>query len=104
MAHAMARRAPHDSSAKNKIRTRLRSVEGHLRGVMQMIEKDAYCIDVLRQTKAIHAALAKVETMLLERHLDHCVTAAVRSDASGERERVMAELLDIFQAKSVRER
>ena len=95
----MPRRAPHDSSAKEKILARLRSVEGHLRGVAQMVEQDSYCIEVLRQTKAIHAALAKVETMLLQRHLDHCVTAAVRSDTASERERVIAELIDLFEAK-----
>jgi DNA-binding FrmR family transcriptional regulator len=79
-------------------------VEGHLRGVSQMIEEDAYCIDVLRQTKAIHAALSKVEAMLLERHLHHCVTTAVRSDKAKERERVLAELVALFEAKSEKDR
>jgi CsoR family transcriptional regulator, copper-sensing transcriptional repressor len=82
------------------ILARLRSVEGHVRAVLQMVEDDGYCIDVLRQTKAIHAALSKVEGLLLDRHLHHCVTAAVRSDKPRERERVIAELLDIFEAKA----
>ncbi|HMI85365.1 MAG TPA: metal-sensitive transcriptional regulator [Polyangiaceae bacterium] len=98
------RSAPPDSAAKDKILTRLRSAEGHLRGVAQMIEEDGYCIDVLRQTKAIHAALSKVETLLLDRHLHHCVTRAVRSDKPEERARVIAELLDIYQAKGGRDR
>jgi CsoR family transcriptional regulator, copper-sensing transcriptional repressor len=95
---------PHDPAAKDKILTRLRSAEGHLRGVVQMVEEDGYCIDVLRQTKAIHAALSKVETLLLDRHLHHCVTRAVRSDNSHERARVIAELLDIYQAKGGKDR
>jgi DNA-binding FrmR family transcriptional regulator len=99
-----ARHGPQDSTAKDKILTRLRSAEGHLRGVVQMVEEDGYCIDVLRQTKAIHAALAKVEALLLDRHLHHCVTRAVRSDKPDERARVIAELLDIFQAKGVKDR
>jgi len=69
-----------------------------------MVEEDAYCIDVLRQTKAIHAALSKVESMLLERHLHHCVTMAVRSDKARERERVLSELVALFAAKSEKER
>jgi len=102
--HPMPKQSPHDSVAKDKILTRLRSAEGHLRGVMQMVEEDGYCIDVLRQTKAVHAALSKVESLLLDRHLQHCVTRAVRSDNSRERTRVLAELLDIFQVKGGKER
>ena len=99
-----ARISPPDPTAKDKILTRLRSAEGHLRGVVQMVEDDGYCIDVLRQTKAVHAALSKVETLLLDRHLHHCVTRAVRSDRADERARVIAELLDIFQAKGGKDR
>ncbi len=99
-----ADRAPADPASRDDILARLRSVEGHLRGVLQMVEADGYCIDVLRQTKAIHAALSKVESLLLDRHLHHCVTTAVRSDKPRDRERVIAELLDVFEAKGRRER
>jgi DNA-binding FrmR family transcriptional regulator len=99
-----ARNGPDDPAAKNSILTRLRSAEGHLRGVAQMVEDDGYCIDVLRQTKAVHAALSKVEALLLDRHLHHCVTRAVRSDKPEERARVIAELLDIYQAKGSKDR
>ena len=98
------RHGPHDHAAKDTILARLRSAEGHLRGVVQMVQEDGYCIDVLRQTKAIHAALSKVESLLLDRHLHHCVTRAVRSDKPQERARVIAELLDIFQARGGKER
>jgi DNA-binding FrmR family transcriptional regulator len=100
----MPRRAPADAVPKETVLARLRSVEGHLRGVAQMVEDDGYCIDVLRQTKAIHAALSKVERLLLDRHLHHCVTTAVRSEKPQERERVLAELLDLFEAKGGRDR
>lgn len=99
-----ARQGPADPAAKSKIVTRLKSAEGHLRGVMQMVEGDGYCIDILRQTKAIHAALSKVESLLLDRHLHHCVTKAVRSDKAQDRDRVIAELLDIYEAKGGRDR
>lgn len=91
-------KAPDDPAGRQKVLARLRSLEGHLRGITQMVESDAYCVDILQQTKAIHAALTKVEGLLLDRHLHHCVTAAVQSKAPTERERVIAELLDIFEA------
>ena len=98
------RSGPQTPDANAAILSRLRSVEGHVRAVIQMVEKDGYCIDVLRQTKAIHAALSKVESLLLDRHLHHCVTTAVRSEQPRERKRVIVELLDIFEAKSGRDR
>jgi CsoR family transcriptional regulator, copper-sensing transcriptional repressor len=93
----MKRTSPHDSTAQSKILARLRSAEGHLSSVVAMVERDEYCIDVLRQTSAVRAAIAKVENLLLERHLHHCVSAAVRSDDEGDRERVIGELLDLFE-------
>ena len=92
----MERRAPSNASSKQKISTRLKSVEGHLRGVVEMVEKDTYCIDVLRQTKAIHAALKSVEKMLLDRHIEHCVNEAIASPKKNERERVVRELVDVL--------
>jgi len=82
-----------------KIVTRLKSVEGHVRGIAEMVEKGAYCIDVIRQTKAVQAALDRVNVLLLEGHLHHCVSRAIRSDDRSERERVIRELLDVFEAR-----
>lgn len=89
---------PHDPKSTQKILARLRSVEGHIRAVAKMVEEDAYCIDVLRQTKAIQAAVARVDSLLLERHLGHCVSKAIRAGDATERERVIAEILDVFEA------
>ena len=98
------RPGPKAAAAKEKVVARLRSIEGHLRGVRQMVEDDGYCIDLLQQTKAIHSALSKIETLLLDRHLHHCVTTAVRSEKPRERERVISELLDVFKATAGRGR
>lgn len=97
----MKRTAPQNSTdqSRTKILARLRSAEGHLRSVIAMVEREEYCIDVLRQTSAVRAAIAKVEDLLLERHLHHCVSDAVRSDDEADRERVIGELLDLFEAK-----
>jgi DNA-binding FrmR family transcriptional regulator len=91
-------KAPADPAAKDKILARLRSVEGHVRSIIDMVQADAYCIDVLQQTTAVRSAVAKVETILLERHLQHCVQRAGRSADARERDQVLRELLDVFAA------
>lgn len=86
-----------DPVAKGKILARLRSVEGHLRAIIRMVEADRYCVDVIKQTKAVQSALHKATALLLERHMNHCVSAAIRSESARERERVISELLDIYE-------
>jgi len=76
---------------------RLKSVEGHLRGIQKMIEEDKYCIDVIRQIQAAQSALNKVTTMILEEHLHSCLITAVRGDDPDDRERVLREIADIYE-------
>jgi DNA-binding FrmR family transcriptional regulator len=85
-------------SNKEKIQNRLKTIEGHVRGVQRMVEEDVYCIDILKQTRAIRQALSKLDTLILDDHLNHCVTTAIRSDELAERERVVNELLQVFAA------
>lgn len=56
---------------------RLRRIEGQVRGLQRMVESDAYCIDVLTQVSAATRALESVALLLLEEHLEHCVTEAI---------------------------
>jgi DNA-binding FrmR family transcriptional regulator len=83
---------------KQDIINRLRSIEGHVRGVQRMMDEDAYCIDIINQNLAVQRALEKVNSLILERHLQTCVTTAIRSDDAGERERVITEIMTIFEA------
>ena len=76
---------------------RLRIIEGHLKGVMRMVQEDAYCIDVIRQMQAVQAALNKVSGMILENHLNSCVITAVQGEDPGERQRVLQEVLDVYE-------
>ncbi len=76
---------------------RLKTVEGHIRGIERMVEDDAYCIDVIRQIQAVQAALNKVSTMILEEHLNSCLTTAVRGEDPDERERVLQEIKEVFE-------
>lgn len=77
---------------------RLKSVEGHVRGVQGMVEEGAYCIDVVNQIVAIQRALKKVSGLVLDGHLHACVTDAMRGPDAAARERVLRELLDVFEA------
>ncbi len=77
---------------------RLKNVEGHLRGIVRMMDEDAYCIDVIRQIQAVQAALNKISAMILDEHLNSCVITAIRGEDPGERERVLKEITGVFDA------
>ena len=77
---------------------RLKSVEGHIRGIERMVEEGAYCVDVVNQIHAVQRALKKVSAAVLDRHLHTCVTHAVRGDDDRAKERVLDELLEVFEA------
>lgn len=79
---------------------RLKTVEGHLGGVIRMVEQDVYCIDVIRQIQAVEAALNKVSTQILENHLNSCVTTAIQGQNPKERERVLKEITEVFSMSS----
>ena len=79
---------------------RLKNIEGHVRGVARMVEKDAYCIDVIRQVQAVQAALNKLSTMILDDHLHSCVITAIRGDEALERERVLKEISEVYEMAS----
>ena len=85
---------------KQQLLNRLKSVEGHVRGVQRMVEEDSYCVDIIKQTMAVQRALEKFNSIILDRHLQGCVTTAIRSDDAGERERVIHELLQVFETSS----
>src|SRR5437762_1292292 len=85
---------------KQQLLNRLKTIEGHVRGVQRMVEDDAYCIDILKQTQAIQRALDKFNSIILANHLNGCVTTAIRGEQPEERERVVTELLQVFEAGS----
>ena len=61
---------------KERYLTRLRRIEGQVRGLQKMVEDDQYCMDILTQVSAATRALQSVALGLLEDHLGHCVTQA----------------------------
>jgi len=85
---------------RGKVAARLRSIEGHIRGVHRMVAEGAYCIEIIKQTIAIQRAIDKVNAMVLEDHLAHCATSAIRSADPKDRERTINELLEVFAMSS----
>ena len=65
--------------AKAAYLTRLRRIEGQVRGLQRMVDEDTYCIDILTQVSAVNKALQSVAVGLVEDHLTHCVRDAVAS-------------------------
>ena len=63
-----------------------------------MVEQDVYCIDIIRQIQAVQAALNKVSGIVLENHLNSCLISAVRGDDPAEKERVLREISEVFDA------
>ena len=79
---------------------RLKNISGHLNGVIRMVEEDAYCIDVIQQIQAVEAALKKVSSIILENHLNSCVITAIKGEDTKERQRVLQEILDVFETSA----
>jgi len=76
---------------------RLKTVEGHIRGIQRMLEEDKYCIDVLRQIQAVQSALNKISAQILDSHLKTCVLDAINGDDLDERKRVLNEITEVFE-------
>lgn len=86
-----------DEQAKTNAVNRLKSSVGHLQGIITMLEKDCYCIDVIKQIQAVESALEKTSQLILDSHLHTCVTTAIKGDAADERERVLSEIVEVFK-------
>ena len=65
---------------RKKLINRLSRIEGQIRGVRGMVEKDAYCTDILTQVSAIQSALNAFSRELLANHIRTCVVDGIRSD------------------------
>ncbi len=79
---------------------RLKIIEGQVKGIQRMIEDEKYCIDILTQISATRAALDGVGKVILRRHLDSCVSNAIRSDDVQIKE-ILDELMQIFAKEEI---
>jgi len=81
---------------KQKLTRRLKILEGQIRGIQNMVEKNAYCIDIITQTSAIKQGLSNIEDALLEGHLGHCLVDQIKS---GQINKATEEILKVYQLK-----
>ncbi len=75
---------------------RLARIEGQIRGLAGMAAEDRYCIDIVTQSQAARAALARVEALILQDHVETCVQHALDSDDPADRRRKVDELMDVL--------
>ena len=68
----------HYTQEKNSLMTRMRRVEGQAKGIEKMIEEDRYCIDIVQQLNALSSAADEVALIILQNHIEGCVTDAIR--------------------------
>jgi CsoR family transcriptional regulator, copper-sensing transcriptional repressor len=78
------------TATRDQLLTRLKRIEGQVRGIEGMVEDDRYCIDVITQISAVQAALDKVALGLLDGHARHCV---IDGHAEGSPEELTNELM-----------
>ena len=84
-----------DPDAKARNLTRLRRIEGQVRGLQRMVEEDRYCADIMMQIASAHEALRAVGRELMRNHLRHCAATAIRS-SDDEAEAMYEELLELM--------
>lgn len=82
---------------KERISHRLKIAHGHLKKVLDMVENDQYCINVIHQSQAVQKALKEIDNLVMENHLKGCVSSAIKN---GESDQAIGEVMSVFK-KSV---
>jgi DNA-binding FrmR family transcriptional regulator len=82
------------TARKRDALNRLKTVRGHLDGIIRMLEADAYCVDVMKQVSATQSSLERVNRIMLHNHLETCFSEAVMN---GRGDQVITELIDALK-------
>lgn len=85
-----------NAELKHKVSGRLSRIEGQVAGIRRMVESDRYCMDVLAQTNAVISALRAVEDLVMQNHLQTCVTDAIRGEDPEDQQQKLDELMDVI--------
>ena len=88
-----------DPEVKSRNLTRLRRIEGQVRGLQKMVDEDRYCADILTQISSVQEALRSVGRELMRNHLRHCATGAIRSGGR-EADKMYDEIVDLMYTHS----
>ncbi len=83
-------------NSQEKLLRRFKIIAGQVRGLQEMVGRDAYCIDVIAQTSAVKQALTAIEDLLLENHLSTCV---IRQIKGGKEAKAIEEILKVYRLK-----
>src|SRR5688572_20209798 len=84
-----------DPAIKESNLKRLKRIEGQVRGLQRMVEEDRYCPDIMIQLSAVQEALRTVGRSLMQNHLQHCVTHAVRKGSPADVQSTYNELMEL---------
>lgn len=79
---------------QERIEHRLKIARGHLEKIIQMVEQDAYCIDVMHQLQAVEKGLSETGNLVLENHLKSCVADAI---SNGKKDEAISEIMTVFK-------
>ncbi len=74
----------------------LRKIEGQIRGVQRMIEDKRYCVDILTQLHSVIGAILRVESKILQKHLEGCVTHTLKGKTESEKQKKIQEIIDLI--------
>lgn len=85
-----------EDQANNRLIKRLKIIEGQVKALQEMINKDVYCIDIITQTSAVKQALSSVEDALMENHLGTCVVNQIKK---GKQSVAVEEILKVYRLK-----
>ncbi len=83
-----------NTTDKEDLLVRLRRIEGQVRGIQKMVEKDKYCVDILTQINAARGALNKVGLNILDNHIHGCVRDAIQEEKGEE---IIDELMEVLE-------
>lgn len=89
-----------DTATQSEVINRLKSVEGHVRGVLHMVDEDRPCMAILQQTQAIQGSLRQISLLLLAQHLDVCLREVWSEPRADAYQQVRDELLVLFTQKA----
>ena len=83
-----------EQTHKSSVLNRLKTVRGHLDGVIRMVEAEEYCVDLMKQISALQASLERANRVVLQNHLETCFSDSVEEGRGVE---AVAELLDVLK-------
>ena len=94
----LEKHGPHPTN--DKALRRLKNIEGQVRGIHRMVEEEKYCVDILTQISAVRAAMNSVGMVILRRHIETCVSEAIKSGGE-ERTHIIEELMSILSKEEL---